>query len=372
MTNEEAARTNVESSSPAPEEPVANPVAGAGPVFIFTKDGVLLPPPFPAPPGATDVHVFWDPMSGKIIDAWWTMQGRPGPAIPVPEGANDWYFSLRRGLPLLPPILPPPGANDSHTFWEDDRIIEAWWTRNGRPFERIPLAQGTDHLHLASSAFPSGPNQQVVASLIDTLSNPEFLRSIEERARAMSEEDIKAILRQVGQWTSLLGVVNSTEQLLDLPFAGTSEVESFGAVVALAFFYAAATPADCSKELADLLKAADTLKAAHEAWDTANKDLATAEASLEQANAEVAKAERDLKAAKELTAHTFWEPLGILSMLYEAAFRRALQNATQRRDDLLDQVRLLQELVKLREKAVSSADSKYAQALIAWMKCLAR
>jgi hypothetical protein len=140
-----------DSTAATPERP-ATP-APLAPVFFFTIDGVPAPPPIPVPPGATDLHVVWNPVSGVVVAAWWTSRGIPGPNIPIPAGANDWYFSLQSGLPLPAPIFPPPGIpiNDFELFWEGDRIVEAWWTFDGKPVQKLDLPPGATAIHVGAA-----------------------------------------------------------------------------------------------------------------------------------------------------------------------------------------------------------------------------
>ncbi|MGI0022414.1 MAG: hypothetical protein ACRD9Q_06085, partial [Nitrososphaeraceae archaeon] len=86
------------------------------PFVVFTKDCKPIGRRNPAPRHANDIHIIFDPWTGRIIRAWWTFDGRPGPDIPVPPGANDWHFSTGKEIPMpMPPKIPPPlGANDSH------------------------------------------------------------------------------------------------------------------------------------------------------------------------------------------------------------------------------------------------------------------
>jgi len=54
------------------------------PNILFTRDGKPLPPPIPAPPGANDFEFFWH--EGRIVEAWWTVDGERIEPMPLPPG----------------------------------------------------------------------------------------------------------------------------------------------------------------------------------------------------------------------------------------------------------------------------------------------
>lgn len=62
----------------------------------FTRSGVPVGPPIPAPPGANDLHLFWRLVPPRVfIRARWTKNNVPiAPAIPVPPGANDAHIKI--------------------------------------------------------------------------------------------------------------------------------------------------------------------------------------------------------------------------------------------------------------------------------------
>ena len=123
------------------------------PKILYTKDGKPMPPPIPAPPDANDVHVVFDPLTGKFIKVHWTKDGDIfGPPVPIPDGANDFAFGFSEFRELPPPREAPPGANDFEFFWREGRITEAWWTRDGQRIEPMPLDPEEDAVHIDISA----------------------------------------------------------------------------------------------------------------------------------------------------------------------------------------------------------------------------
>ena len=63
--------------------------------FYWSSDGKRLPKPIPTPRGTDDMHFFILPgrggQPGRIVKAWWTKDGKRVQAIPVPAGANDYH-----------------------------------------------------------------------------------------------------------------------------------------------------------------------------------------------------------------------------------------------------------------------------------------
>ena len=61
--------------------------------MYFTKDGEKIPGgPYPVPRGANDLKIIW--RGGRIVAAYWTRNGKPFQRIPVPPEANDFHFEL--------------------------------------------------------------------------------------------------------------------------------------------------------------------------------------------------------------------------------------------------------------------------------------
>ncbi len=125
------------------------------PDILFTRDGQPMPPPIPAPPGASDVHAVFDPNTGDIVSFYWTQRGDPfGSPIPVPPGANDLAFGFDEFDELPPPKTAPPGTNDFEFVWRGGRIVEAWWTRDGVRIEPMPLSEDEHAVHVVPSTVP--------------------------------------------------------------------------------------------------------------------------------------------------------------------------------------------------------------------------
>ncbi|MBI2372105.1 MAG: hypothetical protein HYV08_18055 [Deltaproteobacteria bacterium] len=112
------------------------------PVLIFTRNGKVIGR-VKAPPGANDVRVYWN-----IGIGWWTRNGRfmRGGGFLVPPGTNDFHLSLTGRFVPQPGIKPPPGANDFEARWSGSRIVEAWWTKNGKRIKPIPVEPGQKQL----------------------------------------------------------------------------------------------------------------------------------------------------------------------------------------------------------------------------------
>lgn len=60
----------------------------------FTKNGVPVGPPRVAPPPANDLRLIWQNPPGRIVQAFWTRNGQPIAPIPVPPGANDAHLKI--------------------------------------------------------------------------------------------------------------------------------------------------------------------------------------------------------------------------------------------------------------------------------------
>ena len=60
----------------------------------FTRSGTPIGPPRLAPPPANDVRLVWQNPPGVIVQAFWTRNGQPIAAIPVPPGANDAHLKI--------------------------------------------------------------------------------------------------------------------------------------------------------------------------------------------------------------------------------------------------------------------------------------
>lgn len=97
------------------------------------------------PPAANDLRIMW---GVPVLEGggYWTKNGKEIPKtrfIFLPN-INDLHFSpigrFRKGGR---PLKPPPGANDIEIIWDGAFITEAWWTKNGERFEKIPLEKGT-------------------------------------------------------------------------------------------------------------------------------------------------------------------------------------------------------------------------------------
>jgi hypothetical protein len=111
------------------------------PVLFFTRNGRVIGRVV-APPGANDLRFFWLPGGMGGI---WTRNGQPipGSAFQVPQGTNDVHFSLTGRFVPGQQLVPPPAANDIEWDWEGNHITEAWWTRDGKRMDRIPLKAGS-------------------------------------------------------------------------------------------------------------------------------------------------------------------------------------------------------------------------------------
>ena len=72
--------------------------AAAAPVVSvklqFTRSGVPVGPPKVAPPQANDLRLVWKIPPGVIVQAFWTRNGQPIAPIPVPPGANDAHLRI--------------------------------------------------------------------------------------------------------------------------------------------------------------------------------------------------------------------------------------------------------------------------------------
>lgn len=119
------------------------------PTIIFTKNGIPIGGAI-GPIIANDVRIFWT--FGDFFGGYgfWTKNGQPIPnsGFFVPPGTNDFHFSIN-GIfgPNPMPLVPPPGANDVEFVWRGEIITEAWWTKNGVRFSRIPLKTKTGEIH---------------------------------------------------------------------------------------------------------------------------------------------------------------------------------------------------------------------------------
>jgi hypothetical protein len=60
----------------------------------FTRSGVPVGPPKVAPPPANDLRLVWRIPPGVIVQAFWTRNGQPIAPIPVPPGANDAHLKI--------------------------------------------------------------------------------------------------------------------------------------------------------------------------------------------------------------------------------------------------------------------------------------
>jgi len=97
------------------------------------------------PRGANDVHIMF---GIPILDGggYFTKNGKEIPKTRFIFGPdiNDFHFSPsgrfgKGGVPLKPP----PSANDIEIESEGDFIFEAWWTRDGKRIEEIPIEPGS-------------------------------------------------------------------------------------------------------------------------------------------------------------------------------------------------------------------------------------
>lgn len=127
----------------ANEQPVA--LAQGKPVLIFTIDGKEVAR-IVAPPGANDLRIIWGVLTPY---GYWTKNGQEikGSRFQIPPGVNDFHFSPNGRFTPVPPIAPPQGANDIEFRWEGDRIVEAWWTKDGQRMSRIPLSGDTQEFN---------------------------------------------------------------------------------------------------------------------------------------------------------------------------------------------------------------------------------
>lgn len=133
-----------------PEPKPKQPPPQGKPTLIFTKDGRPIGK-VEGPPGANDIRFIWG--VGLLGGGgYWTKDGKrmPGSEFVFPPGTNDWHFSVTGKFNDPAKLIPPPGANDIELHWKDGRIVEAWWTRDGERFSRIPLSSGTGEIWFAA------------------------------------------------------------------------------------------------------------------------------------------------------------------------------------------------------------------------------
>ena len=132
--------------------PLAGIPRGKRPILLLTENGQVVGK-IVGPKGATDWEGFWGPNGGYV---YFTKNGKEIPKTRVNflGNINDLHFSPTGRFTRLPPIPAPPGANDVEMSWEDDRIVEAWWTRDGQRIERIPLSADAQEFHCGSVHSP--------------------------------------------------------------------------------------------------------------------------------------------------------------------------------------------------------------------------
>lgn len=146
---EETPKQSAPSTIPAALESTANEqpagLPKGRPVLIFTINGKEAAR-IVGPKGANDLRIIWGVLTPY---GYWTKNGQeiPGSRFQIPPGVNDFHFSPNGRFTPVPPIAPPQGANDIEFRWEADRIVEAWWTRDGQRMSGIPLSGDTQEFN---------------------------------------------------------------------------------------------------------------------------------------------------------------------------------------------------------------------------------
>jgi hypothetical protein len=201
-------------------------------------------------------------MWGVVVEAWWTTRGMPGANIPIPAGANDWYFSLRGGLPVPDPIFPPPGIpiNDFEIFWEGDRIVEAWWTFNGKPVEKLALVPGAAAVHVAAAVTEIGTAAPVVLNVtVPDYADASLTDPLEAELMGRAGRFLEATARALEQLVS--GQQLAADEMIRLYDEGAS-IQSSGAARSaktkqqlIDSFTGEIIQAEAIRSFADLLKA---------------------------------------------------------------------------------------------------------------------
>ena len=102
--------------------------------LYFTQNGAVIGKAL-APCKSNDFEFSFDPKSGLILKATWTVNG----------------------VPMNPPILVPQGSNDVHVFLTGKtHLLKAWWTLNGQPIQGIPIPGFVNDMHWYGYPVPVG------------------------------------------------------------------------------------------------------------------------------------------------------------------------------------------------------------------------
>ena len=316
---------------------------------------------------ASDLHITFTGSNGNVqIDpaSVRPKDGRKSPAVP----SNDVDRTNEGVIEWSTPVVDPGDTVefDAATEFGPLGFGSGYWTGPTKKGAREKLGP----VDPKDIEIQQKTDKSERDSFDRTLDNPDFLKQTEEAAKKVGKPRIDVVLARAKEMGPMLLLIESPEQLLRLPWGDGTRLDNFEQLAALFAFCTAHGTRDCSREWDALVKAAADLTKSQDALASAQAQLAAAEAALQAAQATLTKAEKDLRAAQLNTNHNILEfPFSILAMMYEAAFRVARDKAQRAFDAALLEVKNLQELVKIREKAVAAGQTAYAQALSAYLRC---